>query len=124
MRLIGFLAPDGTYTQCPSYAHMETARMVCKESYDKIFHSGIDAENFLLEQGYVGFYARGASKHFFEKDTGKLMLLTDEQRDFIINNLINVNNFDQKLDVEQILEYDHDYREDSILSHCEEKFLK
>ena len=132
--LSGFLAPDGTFTECESWEHTDTAKIICEEKYNKEFLSGIKAEDFLYDQGYCGFYARGASHRFLvnvnenekAKDAKKkrVCLLTDEQHDFIISNLANANNDDQKAEIEEMLEWDSEYREESALKYYEDKYTK
>lgn len=125
MELCGFLAPDGTFTECEYWSHTATAESIANGKYNQTFYSGIQAEDFLYEKGYVGFYARSASHRFVvgEGKEKRIVLLTDEQKDFIINNLANANNNDQRVEIENILAYDSDYREDSILSRMEDKYI-
>lgn len=125
MELCGFLAPDGTFTECECWSHTATAESIVNGKYNQNFYSGIQAEDFLYEKGYVGFYARSASHRFVvsEGEERRIILLTDEQKDFIINNLVNANNDDQRAEIENILAYDSDYREDSILSRMEDKYI-
>ena len=52
---------------------------------------------------------------------GKVVLLTDEQVDFIINNLSKAYNDDQKKAMEDLLSYNDAYSERSILHHYESK---
>ena len=121
MKLSGFLAPDGAFTECPSWSHTYEAEKICKEKFNKEFYSGIEAEDFLYEQGYVGFYARNASHRFIVN--GNIILLTDKQLDFIINNIDKANNDDQRKDIEDLLRYNEDYSEHSIIQHYEKKII-
>lgn len=125
MELCGFLAPDGTFTECECWSHVPTAEGIANGTYNKKFYSGVQAEDFLFDKGYVGFYARNASHRFVigRGEERKILLLTDEQKDFIINNLVNANNDEQRTEMQKILEYDDAYREDSILHHYENKIL-
>ena len=118
--LIGFLAPDGTYTECEHFGHMDHAKDLVEEGYDKILN-GIDAERFLYENGYVGFYARNVGHEWLSKVDRHIITLTDEKRDFIIMHLEDTNNDDQKKSMFELLEWDDAYREDSILHHYEAK---
>lgn len=117
--LCGFLAPDGTYTSCPTFAHTECAFDICEEIYGQEFLNGILAEDFLYEKGYVIFYARNARYRFFlinEDGTREVNLLTDNQIDFIINHLEQANNFEQRNDMLEVLEWNEDIKEDSVLT--------
>lgn len=114
MTLCGFLAPDGSYTECQPWSHMSTAREIC-ESLFKVELNGIDAENFLFDQGYVIFYARGVSRRAFVD--GNLVLLTSEQVNFIVDNLENANNSDQRKELDALLQDHEAISEGSILSY-------
>ena len=121
MGLCGFLAPNGTYTECPSWSHLSTAIDICNNIYEKDFYSGIEAEDFLFNHGFVEFNARSASKRYIVDK--KILLLSDEQKDFLVKNLENANNQEQKDAIMEILDYDDGYREDSILNHYERKIV-
>ena len=121
MGLCGFLAPNGTYTECPSWSHLSTAIDICNNVFKKDFYSGIEAEDFLFNNGYIEFNARGASKRYIVDK--KILLLSDEQKDFLVKNLENTNNQEQKDAIMEILDYDDGYREDSILNHYERKIV-
>lgn len=118
MELCGFLAPDGKFTECDSWEHTTTAKEIVQKTYNSDIKSGLDAEKFLFEKGYVSFNARSAN-HKWISDTGNIILLTEQQRDFIINNLENANNQDQERDIKELMEWDDAYREDHILHHYE-----
>lgn len=119
MELCGFLAPDGTFTECPSFAHMSTAQDITEKVYNREFYFGLQAEDFLYEQGYVGFYARSANHNWIVND--KICLLTDAQIDFIINNMSKAFNDEQAEAIKELLEWNDCYKEDSILHHYENK---
>lgn len=121
MGLCGFLAPDGTYTECSSWEHLSTSLDICKRVYEKDFRSRLDAENYLFDIGYVEFNSRGASKRYIVD--GKILLLSSAQKDFLIENLSNANNDDQRKEIMEILDYDDGYREDSMLNHYEKKIV-
>jgi len=119
MSLVGFLAPDGTWSECECFGHMSFAKIIAKARYDKVFDSGYDAERFLYENGYVGLYARNAGHTWLSEVDKRIITLTDEQRDFIITHLEDANNDDQKKSMLEMLEWDDAYREESILHHYE-----
>lgn len=121
MTLCGFLAPDGTYTECQPWEHMPSAQEICEAS-GKTGLNGIEAEDFLFDQGYVIFYARGVSRRAFVNRN--LILMTDAQVDFMIQNLGNANNADQKKEMEDLL-HDHEaMSEHSVLSYYEKNIGK
>lgn len=119
--LIGFLSPNGIFTECDSFGHMSKAETIAKSKYRKEFKNGYEAEQFLYEKGYVGFYARSVGFKFLvgTDDNKKVRLLSDKQRDFIINNLSNANNMNQQKDMEDLLEFDDGYRNENILQYFE-----
>ncbi|MBA4699210.1 MAG: hypothetical protein H2212_07210 [Ruminococcus sp.] len=124
MSLCGFLAPDGVYTECEPWSHMETAGNLVRDLYNQDHLGGMQAEDYLYEKGYVFFYSRNAQKRFRGNVSPKIiLLLSEQQKDFIINNLSNASNDSQRKDMIEILEWDADYREDSILSVMEVKLL-
>lgn len=120
--LVGLLAPDGIWTECESWTHLDTAQEICDKFYNKEFIFGYQAENFLYDKGYVIFSARGVSHKSIMND-GTIVLLSQEQKDFIINNLSKANNNDQRESIIEMLKLDDDLREDSFISVIENKYL-
>ena len=120
--LVGLLSPDGTWTECESWTHLHTAKEICDKLYNKEFIFGYQAENFLYDKGYVIFATRGASRKSIMND-GTIVLLSQEQKDFIINNLSKANNNDQRESIIEMLKLDDDLREDSFISVIENKYL-
>lgn len=125
MILSGFLAPDGMFTKCEHWGHLSAAENITNEVYAQRTLEGIQAEEYLLDRGYVVFYADGVQHRFLSKscDAGQLLLLTGEQKNFIIDNLSNANNSKQKEELENLLLSDMEYQENSILSRMEERLL-
>ena len=121
MSLCGFLAPDGTFTECDSWEHMQTAENIAKEKYNRTFRHSYEAEQYLYEVGYVGFYARAVTHTWVSQVNRRIILLTDVQKDFVIDHLARANNNDQKKSMEDLLKWSDEYQEDSILSHYESK---
>lgn len=118
--LIGFLDPDGVFTECEAYEHLELAKGIVQEKFQRKYISGIKSEELLFENGYIEFNSRGVSKRFIID--GKIVLLTNEQKDFIINNLKNANNSDQLKLMEKMLQQNDDLAERSILSYYEKQY--
>lgn len=118
--LCGYLSPKGEYFECDSYGHMDLAKELAETFFDQPYLSGVKAEDLLFENGYVCFTGRGASFRFnpFEG-----VCLSDKQRTFIEDNLPHANNEDQASELKDLLRWDSDIREESILSRAEDKFL-
>ena len=121
MSLCGFLAPDGTFTECDSWEHMQTAANIAKEKYNRTFQHSYEAEQYLYEVGYVGFYARAVGYTWISRIDNRIILLTDAQKDFVISHLTGANNNDQKKSMEDLLRWNDEYQEDSILSRYESR---
>ena len=121
MSLCGFLAPDGTFTECDSWEHMQTAANIAGEKYDRTFPHLYEAEQYLYEIGYVGFYARAVGYTWVSRVNNRILLLTDAQKDFVIDHLNKANNKDQRKSMEDLLKWNDEYQEDSILSQYENK---
>ena len=119
MSLCGFLAPDGVFTECDSWEHMQTAADISKEKYNKTFQHLYEAEDYLYEIGYVVFYARAVGYTGISRIGNRIILLSEAQKDFIITHLDKANNKDQKKSMEDLLKCNDDYQEDSILNHYE-----
>lgn len=120
MNLCGFLAPNGTFTECPVWAHTSTAEVICQMVYKKC-DTGIEAEDFLYEQGYVGFYSRNVSHRWIVNH--HICMLTDEQLDFILSNKVNALNSDQEASINELLRWNDDYKESSILGRYEKRVI-
>ena len=121
MSLCRFLAPDGTFTECDSWEHMQTAANIAREKYNRTFQHLHEAEQYLYEVGYVGFYARAVGYTGISRIDNRIILLTEAQKDFVTNHLARANNKNQKKSMEDLLEWNDEYQEDSILSHYEIK---
>ena len=63
MELCGFLAGDGTFTFCECWQHVASAQKLVQETYGE-YLTGIRAENFLMEKGYVVYYANSVQHRF------------------------------------------------------------
>ena len=50
MSLVGFLAPDGTYSECECFGHMSFAKIIAKARYDKVFDQPF-AQTLILKDG-------------------------------------------------------------------------
>lgn len=86
---IGFLKPDGTLIACEHYEHTSKAFDICMESGIPC-KSGIDAEDKLLNLGYVEIRARDVIHRigFYKRDKDGNVLdevrhLTQDQRNYL-----------------------------------------
>ena len=123
MELCGFLSPNGQFIECPSYSHCDTAKTLCKNLYS-VDLNGIEAEDFLYDMGYMGFYARNAAKRWHHSKTKEKLLLSDNQVRFIVNNLDLALNDEQLETIEEILQWNDDLKEDSALNSISKKYIE
>ena len=121
MSLCGFLAPDGTFTECDSWEHMQTAANIAREKYNRTFQHLYEAEQYLYDIGYIGFYARAVGYTGISQVSNRIILLTGAQKDFVTHHLAKASNKDQKKSMEDLLQWNDEYQEDSILSQYENK---
>lgn len=123
--LCGFLAPDGTYTECEFFEHLDLANNIAEKKYNQNFESRLQAEDYLYDLGYIGLYARNASHLFRNRNNVRqTILLTKEQINFLILNLENTNNESQKTSIQELLTRNEDYIEQSILTEMECAYFK
>lgn len=120
--MVGFLAPDGAFEKCAPWEHTKKAKEIIFRKHGLEFKNGLQAEDYLYEQGYVMFFARGANFKF--NTLNGMRTLTKEQRDFLSSHLYEANNDEQRGYMEQILQYDQELREENILLRMEEKYMK
>ena len=106
MELCGFLAEDGTFTYCECWQHVASAQKLVQEIYGE-YLTGIRAENFLMEKGYVIYYAHSV-QHRFCIGFGAKSRITIEQRK----------------SMEALLRQDEECQEQSVLSRMEAKYLQ
>jgi hypothetical protein len=108
----GFLKPDGTLISCESYEHTSKALDICME-LDIPCKSGIDAEDKLLDLGYVEIRARDVIHRigvFKEDKDGNLLdeirHLTEEQRTYLTEHYEEYNDSLRKSVDELMDKYD------------------
>lgn len=119
--LCGYLAPDGTFYECEPYEHLDLAKSLASKIQGNEQSSGVQAEKALLGLGFVEFKSRDCLFCFFGEQPKNL---TEEQRDFIRENIDKANNDDQLKEIENLLKWDEDIREDLYLSVMENHFLQ
>lgn len=100
--LSGYLSPDGKFTECPYYGHMDCATKLVKNDFNLDISSGVKAEEFLLRNGYIGFYARTvAAAPSRERDSEDI---TPQQREFLEKALSFCPLDEKKMAIELILD--------------------
>lgn len=85
--------------------------------------TGVRAENFLLDHGYIELNTRSVYYKLSIENDKSPRLLTSQQKDFLINNLPNANNAAQLKDMKKLLDRNDELQSMSILSFVEEKYL-
>jgi len=118
--LCGFLSPDGTFIECESWEHLDTAKKLVSEYYpNKTFQykNRLTYEDFLFDSGWVSFTSRGASFRFrvTEGFSSRIQLLSDSQKEFMVLHLEKANNDDQRNSMLELLARNDYYQEDLLL---------
>ena len=119
----GFLKPDGTLIPCESFEHTSKALDICW-AINIPCRSGIDAEDKLLDLGYVEVRARDVIHRigFYKEDKDgnlleELLHLTEEQRAYLTEHYEEYND-DLRESVDELMDrydaYEHrtKYEED------------
>lgn len=119
----GFLKPDGTLVPCESFEHTIKAFDICL-ALNIPCRSGIDAEDKLLDLGYVEVRARDVIHRigFYKEDKDgnlleELLHLTEEQRAYLTEHYEEYND-DLRKSVDELMDrydaYEHrtKYEED------------
>jgi len=99
--LIGFLSPKGEFIECASWEHTCKASEICEKVFN-IDLSGIIAEDYILEKGYVAIRARDAYMNYYT-DNGDFRPISEEQIKWLNDNSDSLNDM-QKKDIAEILE--------------------
>ena len=82
---------------------MQTAANITKKKYNRTFQHSYEAEQYLYEVGYVGFYARAVGYTRISRVDNRIVPLTEAQKDLVIDHLARANNKDQKKSMEDLL---------------------
>ena len=84
---IGILAPDGTFTPCESYGHLDLSAEIAEEiSGGASFVSRIKAESYLLSLGYIEIQAHGVYSsigYFKDGSAEERIHLTKSQKSWL-----------------------------------------
>lgn len=107
--MIGFLNPKGELLECSSWEHLDKAVELCEQLFGIDFYVRQDAEDYLLSLGYMAIRARDVYMSYKNDDTGKWIVLTDEQLKWLAEN-VNSFNDGQKKDINEILFDQEDIR--------------
>ena len=117
MELCGFLAGDGTFTFCECWQHVASAQKLVQETYGE-YLTGIRAENFLMEKGYVVYYANSVQHRFCwiwcEKQNDAIDSGTN---DFIVANLSNALTVEQRKSMATIAAKMREVREELFIEN-------
>ena len=108
--VIGYLAPDGEFTICNSYGHLDCAAAICRKM-GKEFYNRYLCEEYLFDIGYIAFRKYDVLTHMVKGD-GEPNVLTDEQVDFINEHQNDWNNLSQMDSVAELI------RRQELLSRC------
>ena len=81
----GYLTPEGILEECDSYEHCDKAREIC-ESLGQKFLTGVQAENYLLDKGYVVVRTRDVYARLGYVHGDTFQHLTDAQRKWFEDN--------------------------------------
>lgn len=118
----GFLKPDGTLIVCEHYEHTSKAFDICME-LDIPCRFGTDAEDKLLDLGYVEVRARDVIHHigFYKEDKDgnlldEILHLTEEQRAYLTEHYEEYNDnlresVDKLMDKYDAYEHKTEYEE-------------
>lgn len=122
--LCGFLAPDGTYYFCEYFGHLDKALQIVTSLNEKnTSMNALDAENHLLNSGWVALYCRRAGFLSYgylpirrhennENGKTKIRLLTEEQVAFLEDALNYCVIEDKRNDIARILFDDYKLKND------------
>lgn len=99
--VIGYLAPNGEFTTCNMFGHLDCAAAICRKM-GKEFYNRYLCEEYLLDIGYIAFRKYDVLTHMV-KGTGEPNVLTDEQVDFINEHQNDWNNLSQMDSVAEML---------------------
>lgn len=81
----GYLSPEGILEECESYGHTDKAKEIC-ESLGQCHFTGIRAEEYLLDRGYVVVRTRDVYAKLGYVHGDSFQHLTDKQRKWLEDN--------------------------------------
>lgn len=80
--LSGYLSPDGTFYNAPSYSHMSMAQQIAE--HNNCYSPFELPEDTILSRGYICVRVRGIYKATFSS-TGEILNLTSAQQEWLQN---------------------------------------
>ena len=88
MNYIGILSPNGSFTECENYEHLDLAKEIAKKlDNEYAYKNGVVCEEYLQKLGYIIVRARdvyGLIGYLDDNDT--IIYLSDEQKKWLENN--------------------------------------
>ena len=82
--LSGYLFPDGTFYNAPSYSHMSVAQQIAE--HNSYYNPWELPEDTILSRGYICIRARDIYKACFSNtDTEEILNLTSAQQEWLQN---------------------------------------
>ena len=122
--LCGFLSPAGEYVPCEPWNHLNTAVEIVEKLFSEhMFLTNLEYERYLLEElGYVEFAQSGCV--FRRTNYNKVRRsLTNEQKEFLENNIIYSKSKSQRQSIELVLRIDEESKEGIHLTQMEERYV-
>lgn len=111
--MIGFLSPDGIFYECDTWCHSMTASFILQElnikrNYD---HKNliVSDEDILLDIGYICLRARDAFRNEWNRNKQR-MFLTNNQINWLIDNLDREEVETKKKDISDMLINDEEWK--------------
>ena len=99
--MIGFLSPNGEFYNCEPWCHLDTAAVICSQFYGKIFPFRDEAENYLLQKGYLELRQKDSFMSMFD-EKGESIFLSKKQIKFLTDNVQKLS-VKQKADLSELL---------------------
>ena len=99
--MIGFLSPNGKFYSCEPWCHLDAAETICDQVYNKYFPFRDEAENYLLQKGYLELRQKDSFMSMFDAK-GKPIFLSKKQIKFLTDNAENLS-VKQKADLSKLL---------------------
>lgn len=99
--MIGFLSPDGEFYNCEPWCHLDAAKVICSQVYNKRFPFKDEAENYLLQKGYLELRQKDSFMAIFDTK-GEFIFLSKKQIKFLTDNVQKLS-VKQKADLSELL---------------------
>jgi hypothetical protein len=108
MNYTGILSPNGSFTECESYEHIELAKEIAKKLNGEYSHkNGLVCEEYLQKLGYVIVRSRDVyGLIYYLDDDGKFICLSDEQKKWLEDHYDEFP-IDKQRSVDDLIDYDY-----------------